>query len=288
MRVGSLRALPFLLRLIAIVLFLASTVSARAADDPTSVGSVNEVENEAQIVSGSGTATVVVGAPVHMKDELRTGAEGYLQVTFRDNTVLTLGENASVVINRYVFNPTQGIGEAALQVTQGAFRFATGQLKTLPDKKITVSTPVADIGVRGTEFWGGPSDGQYGVLLLEGEVSVSNQAGVVTLSKPGQGTEIHSRFEAPRFPTVWAHDKVERALGRTVTHHGHDLHQPDRGRGHNREHGPDHRSDLRGGHRPGVEGTHPPGGKAVGKGRTVPAKGGRNLWRWLPSPWHVQ
>jgi hypothetical protein len=184
------------------------------------VGSVNEVENDAQIVSGNGTATAAVGASVHMKDELRTGTDGYLQVTFRDNTVLTLGENASVVINRYVFDPTQGIGEAALQVTQGAFRFATGQLKTLHEKKITISTPVADIGVRGTEFWGGPTDDDYGVLLIEGEVSVSNQAGVVTLSTPGQGTHIRSRFEAPRFPTVWAHDKVERALGKTAKHHG--------------------------------------------------------------------
>lgn len=48
--------------------------------------------------------------------------------------------------------------------------------------------------MRGTEFWGGPINAKYGVLLLEGEVTVSNQAGSVTLSAPGQGTDIASRL----------------------------------------------------------------------------------------------
>jgi hypothetical protein len=34
------------------------------------------------------------------------------QVTFPDNTLLTLGESACVAIDRYVFDPNQGIGEA--------------------------------------------------------------------------------------------------------------------------------------------------------------------------------
>jgi hypothetical protein len=40
-----------------------------------------------------------------MNDELRTGANARLQITVRNKTVLTLGKNARVVIDRYVFNP---------------------------------------------------------------------------------------------------------------------------------------------------------------------------------------
>ena len=85
------------------------------------------------------------------------------------------------------------MGETVLQATKGAFRFATGKIKELKDKKIALSTPVADIGVRGTEFWGGPINAKYGVLLLEGEVTVSNQAGTVTLAGTGQGGASHHR-----------------------------------------------------------------------------------------------
>ena len=154
------------LRLFAILAVLLPAFLAAAAEpeDSDQVGLVNKVENQAQLISVAGATTALVGTAVHMKDELRTGAGARLQVIFRDDTVLTLGEHASVRIDRYVYDPDQGVGETVLQATKGAFRFATGKIKELKDKKIAVSTPVADIGVRGTEFWGGPINAKYGVL----------------------------------------------------------------------------------------------------------------------------
>jgi hypothetical protein len=153
------------------------TAGAHAADN--SVGRVSTVVNQAQI----GSAAAVVGTPVHMKDELRTGARARLQVTFRDNTTLTLGENARVIVDRYVFNPAESRGEVALKASRGAIRFAGGKLKDLREKKITVTTPSAALAVRGTEFWAGPIDGRYGVLLLHGKLRVSGRVGAATPSR---------------------------------------------------------------------------------------------------------
>ena len=125
-----------------------------------------------------------------MNDRLRTGAKARLEVTFNDKSVLTLGENANVVVDRFVYNPAKSTGEVALRASSGAMRFVGGSIERLQTKKITVSTPVAALAVRGTDFWAGPIDGQYGVLLLKGKVRVSNQAGAVTLSRPGWGTDI--------------------------------------------------------------------------------------------------
>jgi hypothetical protein len=182
--------LPSLVRFLVIFLFLASAFGARAE----SVGSVTKVQNQAQI----GSSTAVVGAPVHMSDRLRTGANARLQITFRDNSVLTLGENANVVVDRYVFNPEKSTGEVALNATRGAFRFAGGKLEQMQTKKVTVSTPVAALAVRGTHFWAGPIDGKYGVYLLNGKLGVSNRAGTVTLARPGYGTDIPLRRKAQR------------------------------------------------------------------------------------------
>jgi FecR protein len=202
-----MRALPSLLHVLVTFAALTSTCGAGAEENTNSVGTVNKVQNEAQVISASGAITAAV---VHMKDELRTGANARLQVTFRDNTLLTLGEHASVVIDRYVYDPDRSVGETALQATKGAFRFATNRIKEMKDHKIAVSTPVADIGVRGTEFWGGPLE-KYGVLLLEGEVIVSNQAGSVVLAKSGQGTDIASALDPPGEPKAWPEEKVARA-----------------------------------------------------------------------------
>ena len=72
--------------------------------------------------------------------------------------------------------------------------------------------------MRGTEFWGGPIDAKYGVLLLEGEIIVSNQAGRVRLSKTGEGTNIATPLGPPSEPTIWPEFKVSRAI-ETVTLH---------------------------------------------------------------------
>jgi FecR protein len=191
-------------------------LAAQAADEPASVGIVDNVENEAKVVSGDTVTAAIIGTPVHLHDELRTGPEGRLQVTFRDDTVLALGEKASVVIDRYVNDPAKDTGETVVQVTKGAFLFASGRIKELKQHTIAVSTPVADIAVRSTEFWGGPLE-KYGVLL-EGELTVSNQSGSVTLSGTGQGTDVPSPLDPPGPAKAWGAEKIARAMA-TVTLH---------------------------------------------------------------------
>src|SRR6185369_17285301 len=93
----------------------------------------------------------------------------------------------------------------------GALRFISAGNKP-PGAAVTVSTPVVEIGVRGTDFWFGPIDGQFGVLLLTGAVTVSNAAGSVILDQPGEGTNIAGPGSAPGPVTQWPQQKVDRAL----------------------------------------------------------------------------
>jgi hypothetical protein len=94
--------LTSLLCFLIVLLLLASNVGVDAATGPT-VGMVTKIENQAKI----GAETAVVGTLVHMNDELRTGPKAHLEVTFRDKTTLTLGENAKLTIDRYVFKPDE-------------------------------------------------------------------------------------------------------------------------------------------------------------------------------------
>jgi hypothetical protein len=213
-----LPASPPLRALVVLPALLLPLAALAADEDLSQVGVVNKVENEASIAVASAARPAVVGMAVHMKDELRTGADGRMLVSFTDGTALTLGENASVVVDGFVYDPDKGVGRTVLQTSRGAFRFVTGRIGELKEKSITVSTAFADIAVRGTEFWGGPIDAKYGVLLLEGEVTVSNQAGRVTLSKPGEGTNIASPVDPPGAPAIWPQSKVARAIATVALH----------------------------------------------------------------------
>ena len=119
-----------LVRFLVVPLLLAWPFSAGAAE---SVGTVTRVQNQAQI----GATTAGAGTPVHMNDRLRTGANARLQVTFRDKSVLTLGENSNVVVDRFVYDPAKSTGEVALNASRGAIRFVGGSIEQLQKKKIS-------------------------------------------------------------------------------------------------------------------------------------------------------
>ncbi len=192
-------------RALLLVLILAA-FPATAYADP--IGKVDRVQGDATGTSDGATAALGAGSPVSLNEILATGADARLALTLDDGTALTLGERARLAIDRFVYNPA---GANALHATvDGAFRFISGKLAAGATKDASVTTPVATIGIRGTDFWGGPIDGQIGVVLLEGSVTVTTPAGTATLAASGQGVNINGTTMSA--VTTWPDDKRNRAL----------------------------------------------------------------------------
>jgi hypothetical protein len=201
-------------RLIVIAMMLLfGFVSGQAAAQET-IGVVSRIQGEARGTRGGTTRALGLNASVFLNETVSTAAR--LEVTFIDDTRLTIGEKAKLTLDTYVFDPAAGSGTIKFGVA-GALRFVSGKLTKLASADVSVTTAVATLGIRGTEFWGGPIDDQaLGVFLIEGAVSVSNAAGEQILRQPGQGTNIATPGSAPGPVTVWPQDKVNRAVA-TVT-----------------------------------------------------------------------
>ena len=200
---------------IAVTLLFSGFVGGQAAAQEA-IGAVSRIQGEATGTRGGATRPLGLNASVFLNEVVSTGKAARLEVTFTDNTRLTLGEKAELTLDTFVFNPAAGSGTIKF-VVAGAFRFLSGQVSKLASSDVSVTTPVATLGVRGTEFWGGPIDNQaLGVFLIEGAVSVSNAAGEQLLSQPGQGTNIAAPGASPGPVTFWPPDKVNRAVA-TVT-----------------------------------------------------------------------
>jgi hypothetical protein len=203
-------------RLIVVALMLLFGFAEDQAAAQASIGTVSRVQGEANGTLGSTTRPLSLDASVSLNEVISTGDAARLEVTFADNTRLTLGEKAKLTLDRYVFNPRAGNGTIRFAVV-GAFRFLSGRLSKLARSSVRVTTPVAVIGIRGTEFWAGPIDDQaLGVFLIAGAVSVSNAAGEQILNRPGQGTNIATAAAPPGPVTVWPAAKVNRALAATA------------------------------------------------------------------------
>jgi hypothetical protein len=205
-----------LLRLIVIAVTLLSGFVGGQVGAQDAIGAISRIQGKASGTLGGATEALNLKSYVLLNEVVSTGEGARLEVTFTEGTQVTLGEKAELRLDTFVFNPAAGSGTIKFAVV-GAFRFLSGEASKLASSDVSVTTPVATVGIRGTEFWGGPIDNQaLGVFLVGGAVSVSNTAGEQILSEPGQGTNIAAPGVAPGPVTFWPQDKVGRAIA-TVT-----------------------------------------------------------------------
>jgi hypothetical protein len=176
------------------------------------VGKVSRLKGECVVLRGETRVSLTLGAAIDHLDKLETGNDARLEVTLNDDTKLTLGEKARVTVDTFIYDPAAGKGEAVLEVVKGAFRFTTGKIADMAEKRVEVKTSFATLAVRGTDFWGGPIDGSNGVLLLKGKVEVRTKRGKVLLDDPRDGTMVASLNRRPGKARTWSDQKSTRAL----------------------------------------------------------------------------
>lgn len=192
--------------------FLLNPPMTAAQTSAEAIGVVSRLQNDAVAVRGQQRVALQEAGDIFTNDEIETGADARIEITFKDETKLTIGENSRLVIDDYLYDPDKDVGALLLDAAKGPFRFISGGIGKLKDKRVEVRTTSATVGIRGTEFWGGPALGIYGILLLEGTVIVRNSAGARIIDVPGTGVNLTSPDTAPGEPAPWGEDRVQAAL----------------------------------------------------------------------------
>ena len=96
----------------------------------------------------------ILKARVSLGDQVQTANASMLQILLLDRSNFTVGSNARVTIDRFVYDPQRSASAVGASVAKGAFRFISGRsIHNMPGKT-AITTPVASIGVRGTMFEG--------------------------------------------------------------------------------------------------------------------------------------
>ena len=206
---------------LALLFSLSLTHAGAALADAASVGKVTRIQGGA---SASGR-DLSAASPVYDGDLLITEPGARLEITFIDGSLLTLGGPAQLFIDEMAYSPTSAAESRARQTIEsleGAFRFVTGAVGRENPEAVTIATPVATIGIRGTDFWGGPIDrgvgsDEFGVLIFDGAVVITNENGEVTLDDMTEGTFISAEgADAPTDPGNWRADLIDTAVA-TIT-----------------------------------------------------------------------
>ena len=116
------------------------------------IGHVKTVQPDAVVVVAGKSTAAQPGMALQAGYVLKTGRQGSMGVTFRDNTVMSLGPDTELVVDEYLYAPAKGDLKLGATLTRGTLQYISGIIARLKPDAVTVKTPVGIIGVRGTRY----------------------------------------------------------------------------------------------------------------------------------------
>jgi len=130
------------------LVFAAAPAFAQAPQN--AAGRIKVASGSVFIVRAGTLVPAQAGQEVFEADGLKTGADGRLGITLKDDTRVSLGPSSEVRVDRFVFAPAEGQMGLVLKVVRGVIGYVSGRIAKLSPDSIRLETPAAVVGIRGT------------------------------------------------------------------------------------------------------------------------------------------
>jgi hypothetical protein len=130
-------------------LLVGGAAAVHAADD---VGQVKIARGQVTVERAGQMLPAQVGMALEAADILRTGGDGSIGVTMRDDSLLSAGPNSVLSLAHFEFDPTTSQGRFESRLQRGTLALVSGRIAKSSPQAMTVRTPSAVLGVRGTDL----------------------------------------------------------------------------------------------------------------------------------------
>ncbi|MEK6592462.1 MAG: hypothetical protein AABZ67_05195 [Pseudomonadota bacterium] len=131
------------------VLLIAFSASAWAQE---TIGFVKTVSGDALLIDAGKYVIAKVGAPVKSGNVLKTGANGTMGVTFKDNTVMSFGPDTELTLDEYLYAPGKGDLKFGASMSKGTLQVVSGVIARLKPESAVLKTPAGIIAMRNAHF----------------------------------------------------------------------------------------------------------------------------------------
>lgn len=184
----------------------------------TDVGDVARSRGQFAALQDGVARSLFEGSDVKFLDTIITGANTRAEIEFVDDSFLMVGDNSSLTIDEMVFEP--GVrSKGVITLTEGVFRMVSGKINKVAGGELTINSPVATIGIRGTDFWGLQEKDKLTMALIDnGIVEITGEDGrTVVLDTPLQAVVIERGQPTPDAPFSLTPAQLQEAA-KTVTY----------------------------------------------------------------------
>jgi hypothetical protein len=118
--------------------------------EPSAAGRIDRLSGTAVILRAGTRVPLKAGDSVLETDVLRTGPDGHIGVTLKDDTRLSLGPASEVRLEKFLYAPSEGKIGLTLRLVRGLMAYVSGRIAKIAPDAVRLETPAAIVGVRGT------------------------------------------------------------------------------------------------------------------------------------------
>ncbi|MFT7057509.1 MAG: hypothetical protein ACJASV_000007 [Pseudorhodobacter sp.] len=167
------------------------------------VGEAVLVRGPSTLLRANSTRALQEQASLFEGDLVRTGEDAFAQLLLDTATRINLGPQSEIGVDKF-------IADLGGEITIGG-AIVFDRPDDLPKIDLQLRSSFGQIGVRGTRFFAGPSNGSYAVFVDRGAVTVT-AGGVTRNVGPGQGVNLAGNDAAPTESSAWGQARIDAAF----------------------------------------------------------------------------
>jgi len=174
-RLGLALLTPLALSLSLSVSLIALQATAQTTNfihSPTAaVGEVSLVLGRAYLERDNDRERIEAGSKVHVGDRVFTEAGGHVHVRFVDDALVSVRPSSTLDVVRYDYDAAKPENSAVkFELSEGVARAISGDAAKSARQRFRMNTPIAAIGVRGTDFVVSANSRSTRALVNEGAI----------------------------------------------------------------------------------------------------------------------
>lgn len=168
-------------------------------------GIVTALRGEVSVQApGAEGRTPAIKEEIFEGDTVKTGNRGRVQICFEDDSIVSIGRDATLVVTKFFFDPSARQGAMQIEVKEGFFRVLGGAVTRIAPENFETVAGTASIGIRGCSLGGEVGGGRATLVFfgsnIGGGIEVGGAGVQRFLGTPGDGVTV-PRNGPPSMPS---------------------------------------------------------------------------------------
>ena len=114
---------------------------------------VKKMTGEVSVKRVNQTVLLAIGQKIQEGDLIMTKSNSDIGIIFEDGTIVALGENSVLSVDKYLFKPATHEFLVDMDMKKGIASFESGKIGKLSPESVKFRVPEGTVGIRGTKFY---------------------------------------------------------------------------------------------------------------------------------------